>query len=161
MKSTGEVMGTGETFGEAFMKAQIGAGEKMPKPGKAFLSVREVDKQGVVEVAKGLVELGFSLVATGGTARLLREQGYEVDQVNKVAEGRPNIVDMLKNNEIAYVVNTTEGRKAIADSAEIRYSAIQQKVPYTTTLAGAEATVYALQYGEEKTVRRLQDIHAG
>jgi carbamoyl-phosphate synthase large subunit len=161
MKSTGEVMGTGETFGEAFMKAQVGAGEKMPKKGKAFISVREVDKQGVIEVASDLVELGFELVATSGTASLLEGTGLQVERVNKVMEGRPNIVDMLKNDEIAYVINTTEGRKAIADSAEIRRSALQHKVPYSTTLAGAEATTRALQYGEEKTVRRLQDIHAG
>jgi len=162
MKSTGEVMGTGATFGEAFMKAQIGAGEKMPSAsGKAFISVRDVDKNAVVPVAKDLAALGFSLVATAGTAALLEEAGLSVARVNKVAEGRPNIVDMIKNGEIVYVINTTEGRKAIADSAEIRRSALQHKVPYTTTLAGAAATAEALKYGEEKTVRRLQDVHAG
>ncbi|MFW1676488.1 carbamoyl-phosphate synthase large subunit [Pontibacter sp. JAM-7] len=158
MKSTGEVMGVGETFGEAFMKAQVGAGEKMPQPGRAFISVREVDKPAAVQLAKDMVELGFSLVATRGTANLLKENGLQVDLVNKVMEGRPNIIDMIKNDEIAYVVNTTEGRKAISDSAEIRRSALQHKVPYSTTLAGAEATVMALQYGEEKEVRRLQDL---
>ncbi|MBR9828960.1 MAG: carbamoyl-phosphate synthase large subunit [Oceanospirillales bacterium] len=162
MKSTGEVMGTGTTFGEAFMKAQIGAGEKMPTAGgKAFISVRDVDKAAVVPVAKDLAELGFTLVATSGTAALLEEAGLTVAKVNKVAEGRPNIVDMIKNSEISYVINTTEGRKATADSAEIRRSALQHKVPYTTTLAGAAATAEALKYGEEKTVRRLQDLHAG
>ena len=161
MKSTGEVMGTGATFGEAFMKAQIGAGEKMPVPGKAFISVRNVDKTGVVKVAQDLVALGFSLVATSGTAQLLADNGLDVERVNKVTEGRPNIVDMIKNEEIAYVVNTTEGRQAIADSSEIRRSALQQKVPYTTTLAGAEAITMALQYGEEREVRRLQEIHEG
>lgn len=162
MKSTGEVMGTGATFGEAFMKAQIGAGEKMPAPGgKAFISVRDVDKAAVVPVARDLEALGFSLVATAGTAALLEQSGLKVERVNKVAEGRPNIVDMIKNGEIAYVINTTEGRKAIADSAEIRRSALQHKVSYTTTLAGAAATAEALKYGEEKTVRRLQDVHAG
>ena len=159
MKSTGEVMGTGETFGEAFMKATIGAGEKMPQPGKAFISVRNVDKEGSVSVAKSLIELGFSLVATGGTAAFLKEHGLTVSVVNKVTEGRPNIIDMIKNDEIVYVVNTTEGRKATADSAEIRRSALQHKVPYTTTLAGAEAITMALEYGEEKVVRRLQDLH--
>ncbi len=159
MKSTGEVMGTGETFGEAFMKATIGAGDKMPKPGKAFISVRNVDKEGSVPVAKSLVALGFSLVATGGTASFLKEHGLTVSVVNKVTEGRPNIIDMIKNDEIVYVVNTTEGRKATADSAEIRRSALQHKVPYTTTLAGAEAITMALEYGEEKVVRRLQDLH--
>ena len=159
MKSTGEVMGTGETFGEAFMKATIGAGEKMPQPGKAFISVRNVDKEGSVSVAKSLIDLGFSLVATGGTAAFLKEHGLTVSVVNKVTEGRPNIIDMIKNHEIVYVVNTTEGRKATADSAEIRRSALQHKVPYTTTLAGAEAITMALEYGEEKVVRRLQDLH--
>ncbi|WP_136681635.1 carbamoyl-phosphate synthase large subunit [Neptunomonas sp. XY-337] len=159
MKSTGEVMGSGTTFGEAFMKATIGAGEKMPTPGRAFISVRDVDKDGSVRVANALLDLGFTLCATGGTAAFLQEKGFDVEVVNKVMEGRPNIVDMIKNNEIAYVVNTTEGRKAIADSAEIRRSSLQNKVAYTTTLAGAEAITMALQYGEEKTVRRLQDLH--
>jgi carbamoyl-phosphate synthase large subunit len=159
MKSTGEVMGTGETFGEAFMKATIGAGEKMPKPGRAFISVRNVDKDESLVVAQSLINLGFTLVATGGTARFLQSQGLSVDVVNKVTEGRPNIIDMIKNHEIVYVVNTTEGRKAIADSAEIRRSALQHKVPYTTTLAGADAIVKALEYGEERVVRRLQDMH--
>ncbi len=159
MKSTGEVMGTGETFGEAFMKATIGAGEKMPTPGRAFISVRNVDKNGALPVAKSLINLGFSLVATGGTAAFLKENGLDVDTVNKVTEGRPNVIDLIKNREIVYVVNTTEGRKAIADSAEIRRSALQHKIPYTTTLAGAEAIVMALEYGEEKVVRRLQDLH--
>ncbi|MBY4679067.1 carbamoyl-phosphate synthase large subunit [Marinobacterium arenosum] len=161
MKSTGEVMGTGETFGEAFMKAHIGGGDVLPKPGKAFISVRNVDKPGVVAVAASLVKHGFSLVATSGTAKLLEENGFEVEVVNKVMEGRPNIIDMLKNDEIAYVVNTTEGRQAIADSSDIRRSSLQHKVPYTTTLAGAEAVTMALDYGEEKVVRRLQDIHQG
>ncbi|SEG80591.1 carbamoyl-phosphate synthase large subunit [Marinobacterium lutimaris] len=161
MKSTGEVMGTGDTFGEAFMKAQLGAGERLPRKGTAFISVRDVDKAGVVAVAQDLVELGYKLVATAGTASLLSDNGIAVERINKVAEGRPNIVDMLKNGEIAYVINTTEGRKAIADSAEIRRSALQHKVPYTTTLAGAAATAEALKYGEEKTVRRLQDLHSG
>lgn len=159
MKSTGEVMGVGETFGEAFMKAQMGAGEKMPATGKAFISVREVDKQGILPVARDLIDLGFSLVATRGTAALLEKEGLAVEVVNKVMEGRPNIVDMLKNDEIAYVINTTEGRKAIADSAEIRRSALQHKVPYSTTLAGADAMTMAMNYGEEKVVRRLQDLH--
>jgi len=159
MKSTGEVMGTGESFGEAFMKAQVGAGETMPKPGKAFISVRDVDKGGVVAIAQSLVALGFSLVATKGTASLLADADLAVDVVNKVMEGRPNIVDMLKNDEIAYVINTTEGRKAIADSSEIRRTALQNKVPYSTTLAAAEAITLALEYGEEKVVRSLQDIH--
>ncbi len=161
MKSTGEVMGVGDTFGEAFSKAHIGTNEKLPKPGRAFVSVRDVDKGGIVAVARDLVALGFELVATEGTHNLLAENGIASSRVNKVNEGRPNIVDMIKNDEIVYVVNTTEGRRAIADSAAIRRSALQHKLPYTTTLAGAEAEVQALQFGEEKEVRCLQDLHAG
>ncbi|EXJ09273.1 carbamoyl-phosphate synthase large subunit [Nitrincola nitratireducens] len=161
MKSTGEVMGVGASFGEAFMKAQIGAGEKMPVKGKAFISVRDVDKEAVVPVAQDLVGLGFKLIATSGTATLLEKAGLQVERVNKVMEGRPNIVDLMKNGDIAYVINTTEGRKAIADSAAIRRAAIQHKVPYTTTLAGAAAVTEGLKFGEEKVVRRLQDLHAG
>ena len=160
MKSTGEVMGTGETFGEAFMKAHLGAGDKLPKPGTAFVSVRDVDKEAACELAKQLVELGFDIVATSGTAALLESHGITAKLVNKVTEGRPNIVDMLKNGEVNYVVNTTEGRKAIADSADIRRAALQHKVPYSTTMAGAVAITEALRYGEERTVRRLQEIHA-
>ncbi|MEM5530707.1 carbamoyl-phosphate synthase large subunit [Gammaproteobacteria bacterium AS21] len=159
MKSTGEVMGTGETFGEAFMKATIGAGESMPVVGKAFISVRNMDKPGAINVAKSLVEKGFTLCATEGTEKALVAAGVAVERVNKVLEGRPNIVDMIKNDEIAYVVNTTEGRQSTTDSAEIRRSSLQHKVPYTTTIAGAEAIVMALTYGEEKVVRRLQDMH--
>jgi len=160
MKSTGEVMGVGDTFGEAFAKAHVGTGEKLPASGKAFISVRDVDKDGVVGVGKALVELGFELVATSGTHKLLVANGLLCERVNKVNEGRPNIVDMIKNDEIVYVVNTTEGRRAIADSSQIRRSALQHKIPYTTTLAGAVAEVQALQFGEEKQVRRLQDLHA-
>jgi len=160
MKSTGEVMGVGDTFGEAFAKAHVGTGEKLPASGKAFISVRDVDKDGVVGVGKALVALGFELVATSGTHQLLVDNGLSCERVNKVNEGRPNIVDMIKNDEIVYVVNTTEGRRAIADSSQIRRSALQHKIPYTTTLAGAVAEVQALQFGEEKQVRRLQDLHA-
>jgi carbamoyl-phosphate synthase large subunit len=159
MKSTGEVMGTGETFGEAFMKATIGAGDAMPAVGKAFISVRNMDKPGAISVAQSLLGMGYSLCATEGTAEALAVAGMKVDRVNKVTEGRPNIVDMIKNDEISYVINTTEGRQSTSDSAEIRRSALQHNVPYTTTIAGAEAIVMALAYGEEKTVRRLQDMH--
>ena len=160
MKSTGEVMGVGATFGEAFMKAHIGAGDKLPEQGTAFISVREADKAAVVAVAKNLQSLGFNLIATRGTSSLLADNGIEAQVVNKVKEGRPNIIDMIKNDEIAYIVNTTEGRKAIEDSADIRRSALQHKVPYTTTLASAEAIAMALQFGEEKEVRRVQDLGA-
>ncbi|WP_251976060.1 carbamoyl-phosphate synthase large subunit [Salinicola avicenniae] len=164
MKSTGEVMGSGETFAEAFYKAQLGAGEAIPRltgERKAFLSVREPDKQGLIEVAQSLLALGFSLVATRGTARSLEEAGLSVAVVNKVYEGRPHIVDLLKNDEIAYIVNTTEGRQAINDSSVIRRTALARKVPYATTLAGARAVCMALEYGNEITVRRLQEQHAG
>ena len=160
MKSTGEVMGAGETFGEAFFKAQLGAGEKIPTEGKVFISVRDADKAGMIPVAKGLKALGFDLVATSGTHAALNEAGVDVERVNKVGEGRPHIVDMIKNDEIAMTVNTTEGPKAIADSAEIRRSALQHKVYYTTTLAGAEAVVKGLESDGLQTVRRLQELHA-
>ncbi|AQU84827.1 MAG: carbamoyl-phosphate synthase large subunit [Halomonas sp.] len=164
MKSTGEVMGSGDTFAEAFFKAQLGAGEAIPSlegDRKAFLSVREPDKQGIIEVARSLLTLGFTLCATRGTAAALEAAGLEVEHVNKVYEGRPHIVDLLKNDEIAYIVNTTEGRQAINDSSVIRRTALARKVPYATTLAGANAVCMALEYGREITVRRLQDLHAG
>ncbi len=164
MKSTGEVMGSGDTFAEAFYKAQLGAGEAIPAltgERKAFLSVREPDKAGVIEVARSLVTLGFTLCATRGTAAALKAAGIDVEVVNKVFEGRPHIVDLLKNDDIAYIVNTTEGRQAIQDSSVIRRTALARKVPYATTLAGASAVCMALEYGNEITVRRLQDLHAG
>jgi carbamoyl-phosphate synthase large subunit len=160
MKSTGEVMGAGATFGEAFYKAQLGAGEKLPTEGKVFISVRDADKEGVVAVAKGFDALGFELVATGGTFNKINEAGITVERINKVNEARPNIVDSIKNEEIALIVNTTEGTQAIADSADIRRSALQHKVTYTTTLAGAEAVVEGLNAEGLNVVRRLQEIHA-
>ncbi|MCP1366083.1 carbamoyl-phosphate synthase large subunit, partial [Halomonas sp. BBD48] len=164
MKSTGEVMGSGETFAEAFYKAQLGAGEAIPKlegDRTAFLSVRDPDKAGVIEVAQSLLALGFDLIATRGTAQALEEAGLPVKAVNKVFEGRPHIVDMIKNDDVAYIVNTTEGRQAINDSSVIRRTALAHKVPYATTLAGARAVCMALEYGNEITVRRLQELHAG
>ncbi|MDX1320622.1 MAG: carbamoyl phosphate synthase large subunit, partial [Oceanospirillum sp.] len=162
MKSTGEVMGVGDTFAEAFLKSQQGAGEQLPQnAGRAILSVREADKAAVVDVAKSLQKLGFELLATRGTAKVLEDANIPVEVVNKVNEGRPHLVDMLKNDEVAYIVNTTEGRKAIADSSTIRRTALQHKVPYTTTLAAARAVCMALEFGNEITVRRLQDIHSG
>ena len=160
MKSTGEVMGAGKTFGEAYYKAQLGAGASIPDSGVAFLSVRDADKKNVVAVAKGLVEIGFSLVSTEGTCRVLKEAGVDVKRVNKVTEGRPHIVDMIKNDEISLIVNTTDGPQAIADSADIRRSALQHKVYYTTTMAGAEAVVEALRSEGLKEVHRLQELHA-
>jgi carbamoyl-phosphate synthase large subunit len=159
MKSTGEVMGVGRSFAEAYAKAQIGAGSRLPRGGKAFLSVRDTDKPGLVEVARQLLELGFELVATHGTARALEEAGLPVQHVNKVKEGRPHIVDMIKNDAISLIVNTTEGSQAIADSATIRSNALQHKVTYTTTLAGALALCMALRETDLNKVYRLQDLH--
>ncbi len=160
MKSTGEVMGVGKTFGEAFYKSQLGAGAVLPTSGVAFVSVRDADKKGVVAVAKGLVELGFSLVSTSGTLAVLREAGVAATHINKVTEGRPHIVDVIKNGEISLIVNTTEGKQALEDSSSIRRSALRQKVYYTTTLAGAEAVVEALRSPGIAEVHRLQDLHA-
>lgn len=159
MKSTGEVMGSGITFGEAYAKAQLGAGEDLPKGGTAFLSVRDVDKAGLVDVATDLLALGFDLIATEGTQRVLKAAGIEAAMINKVQEGRPHIVDEIKNGGVDLIINTTEGRKAIADSATIRRSALQKKVYYTTTLAGASALCMALKASDDVTVNRLQDLH--
>jgi carbamoyl-phosphate synthase large subunit len=161
MKSTGEVMGIGDSFDEAFAKAALAAGERLPAQGTAFMSVRDVDKPAAVKVARDLMDAGFKLVATTGTARALREAGIEVKRVNKVREGRPHIVDAIKNGQVQLIINTTEGRKAIADSTQIRQSALQTKVTYTTTLAGGEAFCRAIKFGPERTVRRLQDLHSG
>ncbi|MDP3609412.1 MAG: carbamoyl-phosphate synthase large subunit [Methylophilus sp.] len=159
MKSTGEVMGVGNTFAEAFVKSQLGASAKLPKGGKAFISVRNEDHQKVVDIAKDLANLGFTLVATKGTARALAENGLTVLPVNKVAEGRPHIVDMIKNNEINFIVNVTEDKKAVADSYEIRRSALQNKVTYYTTLAGAKAACIGMTYMQELNVESIQDLH--
>jgi carbamoyl-phosphate synthase large subunit len=159
MRSTGEVMGTGDTFAGAFAKAQLGAGEPPPRSGTALISVRDVDKPGAVRVGRQLVALGFKLAATSGTANALEAAGLEVRRVNKVLEGRPHIVDMIKNDEADLIINTTEGRRATADSAPIRASAEQHRVFYTTTLAAAEAMCMALTMETDKTVRRLQDLH--
>ena len=159
MRSTGEAMGVADTFAGAFAKAQLGAGEPPPRSGTALISVRDVDKPGVVRVARELVGLGFSLVATSGTATALEQAGLAVRRVNKVLEGRPHIVDFIKNDEADLIINTTEGRRAIEDSASIRASAEAHRVFYTTTLAAAEAMTMALKLESDKTVRRLQDLH--
>jgi len=160
MKSTGEVMGVGDSFGEAFEKALKATNEAVPVVGKCFISVRDADKSAAVDLGKALLEKGFQLCATSGTQLALQEAGLECDQVNKVMEGRPNIVDAIKNEEITYVVNTTEGRQTINDSSLIRRSALQNKVPYATTMTGALAVLEAINFGEESEVRRLQDLHA-
>ena len=159
MKSTGEVMGVGATFAEAFVKSQLGASAILPKDGKAFISVRNEDHQKVVDIAKDLAKLGFTLVATKGTARAIAEHGLAVTPVNKVAEGRPHVVDMIKNNEIDFIVNVTEDKKAVADSYEIRRSALQNKVTYYTTLAGAKAACMGMAHMQELNVVSIQDLH--
>ncbi len=159
MKSTGEVMGVGRNFPEAFLKSQLAAGIVLPEGGRAFVSVREPDKRGVVQVARDLVELGFEVFATRGTQRVLEEAGVPSTIVNKVTEDRPHIVDMIKNDEIAFIVNTTEDKQAIADSFLIRREALNHKVTYTTTLAGAAATVKAMKQRDKPGVNRLQDLH--
>ncbi len=159
MKSTGEVMGVGGNFGEAYAKAQAGAGACLPPLGKALLSVRDADKRRLTRVAQDLTGLGFELYGTGGTSATLQASGIQCHRVNKVAEGRPHIVDMIKNNEISFIVNTTEGAQAITDSSEIRRAALQHKVSYTTTIAGAEATVLALKQPDLGSVVSLQELH--
>jgi carbamoyl-phosphate synthase large subunit len=159
MKSTGEVMGVGESFGEAYAKAQEGAGDLLPTKGKAMLSVRTADRTRLVRVARELLGLGFTLYGTRGTARSVQEAGLPCTPVNKVMEGRPHIVDMIKNGEVSFIVNTTEGAQAIADSAEIRRAALQHKVSYTTTIAGAEATCLALKQLDILSVNRLQNLY--
>ncbi len=159
MRSTGEVMGVGDTFAEAFAKASFGAGERLPKSGRAFVSVKPSDRPYVAEVGRELAELGFSLVATRGTAGCLREAGLECDVVNKVTEGRPDIADLLRNDVVDLIVNSTEGRQAIEDSAIIRRLALQNKVCYTTTLSGGRALCAAIRDGRLDKVRRLQDLH--
>jgi carbamoyl-phosphate synthase large subunit len=158
MKSTGEVMGVGETFAEAYAKAQIAADDKIPVSGQSFLSVRDADKDQLPNIARDLIDLGFTLVATRGSAQVIKDAGMEVKIINKVQEGRPDVTDLLKNGEIDFIVNTTEGKQAIADSFEIRRTALQHKVCYTTTMAGGRASIAALQHGEDSTVYRLQDM---
>ncbi|PCH58767.1 MAG: carbamoyl phosphate synthase large subunit, partial [SAR86 cluster bacterium] len=160
MKSTGEVMGIGKTFAEAYAKAQMGAGEVFSTEGSAFISVRDMDKPHVVAVAQKLADLGFDLVATHGTAKVISEAGLAVKGVNKVDEGRPHIVDMLKNKEIQIVVNTTEGKQAIADSSLIRRTALRHDVFCTTTIAGALAVCEAMAFGDNLSVCNIQQLHA-
>jgi len=159
MKSTGEVMGVGRTFGEAFAKSMEGGSVRLPRNGRALLSVREADRSRAVNVARQLAELGFEISATRGTCRSISEAGISCSVVNKVKEGRPHIVDMIKNDEFALIINTTEGKQAIVDSASIRRSALQHKVSYTTTISGAEAAVMALQQPDELNVNSLRELH--
>jgi carbamoyl-phosphate synthase large subunit len=160
MKSTGEVMGTGRTFGEAYAKAQLASGVLLPRRGLAFISVRDRDKAGVVELGQKLVARGFEIVATGGTAKALKEGGVDCQRVNTVRDGRPHVVDMIKNRELSLIVNTTEGKQAIRESHSIRGEAVHYKVTYYTTLAAAKATCDALDHLDNVVVNRLQDLHA-
>ncbi|HEY3327260.1 MAG TPA: carbamoyl-phosphate synthase large subunit [Novimethylophilus sp.] len=159
MKSTGEVMGVGTTFAEAFVKSQLGAGTKLPTGGRAFISVRREDREKVVEIARSLADLGFQLVATRGNAGVLSAAGLAVTPVNKVTEGRPHIVDMIKNGEISFIVNVVEDKRAVQDSYAIRRSALQHKVTYYTTLAGAKAACAGMQHISELEVGSLQSLH--
>jgi carbamoyl-phosphate synthase large subunit len=159
MRSTGEAMGVGRSFGAAFARAQEGANIKPPAPGRAFISVRDPDKVRVLPVAEELLRRGYTLVATSGTARFLRQQGIECAQINKVIEGRPHVVDLIKNGEITYIVNTTEGRQAIADSFSIRREALQHRVTYSTTIPGAKALLHSLDYRGSGPVWSLQELH--
>ena len=161
MKSTGEVMGVGKTFGEAFVKSQMGAGTKLPREGKVFLTVKNSDKPRAVKVARDLVAQGFEIFATKGTAAAIAAEGVAVQAVNKVTEGRPHIVDMIKNKEIALVINTVEERRnAIADSRAIRTSALLARVTTFTTIAGAEAAVEGMKYIDNLDVISVQEMHA-
>jgi carbamoyl-phosphate synthase large subunit len=137
----------------------LGAGSRLPSSGKALLSVRDADKNRAVQVAEDLAGFGFTLCATGGTAEAIQKAGLECERINKVKEGRPHIVDMIKNREVSFIVNTTEGAQAIMDSAEIRRTALQHKVTYTTTISGAEATCLALKQLDQLSINRLQDLH--
>lgn len=159
MKSTGEVMGVGKTFGEAFAKSQRAAGIDLSQSGKVLISIRDADKPKLPELAKMLVEKNYAIVATRGTARVLKEAGIPCDEVFKVNEGRPNTVDMIKNGQIQMVVNTTEGKKAIHDSFTMRREALQHRVTYYTTIAGARAACYALGELTAGNVTSLQELH--
>ncbi len=161
MKSTGEVMGVGYTFSEAFLKSQAAAGQKLPTSGKVFISVRNGDKAATVEIARSLTQLGFALYATRGTAQALAAAGIEVTAVNKVAEGRPNVVDMIKNGDFSLIINTVEdSRSAVRDSYAIRHAALESRLAYYTTVAGARAACTGLLGAHEFRPYRLQQLHA-
>lgn len=159
MKSTGEVMGSGKTFGEAFFKASLGASVELPQSGLAFISVRDQDKSAVVVVASRLVEAGFDIMATDGTQTAISAAGIDCQRVNKLQQGQPHILDQIKNDAVSLIINTTDGRQAIADSYYIRQQAIGRKIPYTTTMSGASAICAALSHSAAGEVYRLSDIH--
>jgi carbamoyl-phosphate synthase large subunit len=162
MKSTGEVMGVGETFAEAYVKSQMAANIPLPESGKVFVSVKNSDKPGIVEVARILHDLGFTIVATRGTAAAIQAAGVPADVIHKVTEGRPNIVDMMKNDEIALVINTVEEKRtAVQDSYAIRREALVDRVPTITTLAGARATAIGLRDMGLLVPYSVQSLHRG
>ena len=163
MRSTGEVMGVARTFDEAFLKSQLGAGQTLPSSGKVFISVNDRDKEFVVPIAKSYADLGFELLATRGTATLLNDSGLKVQPVLKVHEGRPNIVDMIKNGEVAMVINTASGKRTTHDSRAIRQTTLHYGVPFTTTISGARAIARAIQHQQNEAlqVECLQDYYAG
>ena len=144
MKSTGEVMGLDHDFALAFAKSQLGAGVDLPRSGTLFVSVRDEDKPGILPAVKRLAGLGFKVLATGGTARFLAENGVEAEKINKVLEGRPHIEDAIRNRQVQIVFNTTDGQKAVSDSKSLRRATLMQKVPYYTTLSGAAAVAEAI-----------------
>jgi carbamoyl-phosphate synthase large subunit len=152
-------MGVGRTFGAAFARAHEAANIAAPGTGKAFLSVRESDKERLVPIARDLIARGFGLVATSGTCTFLLEHGIVCERINKVLEGRPHVVDLIKNREIAFIVNTTEGKQAIADSFSIRRQALQQRVTYSTTISGARALLHSLDFRDSGGVHSLQELH--
>ena len=157
MRSTGEVMGIGDTFAEAFEKAEVAAGVEIPKTGSVFISVRDTDKQFLSEIIPSLDQEGFKLIATKGTANVIKDLGYKVMQIKKVLEGRPNIIDLMKNKEVNLVINTTEGRESIQDSASIRRTALDQKICCTTTIQGAKAICEVLSKKVDWSYQKLQD----
>jgi carbamoyl-phosphate synthase large subunit len=161
MKSTGEVMGIDRTFGLAFAKSQLAAGQRLPFSGKVFMSVKDEDKLAFLETAFGFFDMGFEVVATQGTSAFLLEHGIANTTVFKVREGRPHIVDLMKNGEIALVINTTSDKRAIAESYSIRRTALMMNIPYTTTLAGAKATALAIKAMREGEldVKTVQEYH--
>ncbi|OUU78628.1 MAG: carbamoyl phosphate synthase large subunit [Gammaproteobacteria bacterium TMED78] len=159
MKSTGEVMGTGKTFGEAYYKAQLASGVNVPTKGTVFISVRSRDKDSAIDLAHQLIVRGFKILATGGTADVINKAGIRCERVNKVREGRPHVVDMIKNNEISMIVNTTEGKQAIIESQSIRAEAVRHKITYYTTIAAAKLTCEAIDYDNNFDVNCLQELH--
>jgi carbamoyl-phosphate synthase large subunit len=162
MKSTGEVMGVADNFGEAFAKAQLAAGQKLPLKGTVFISVNDRDKEHVVSLARQFVEMGFNLVATHGTADILEDAGLRVERVYKVKEGRPNVVDLIKGDRIQLIVNTPRGQDPFFDEKAIRRASVLQRIPTITTLAAAKAAaegISALQRGTT-AVNALQTLHA-